>query len=158
EISLRQHVKQLVRAVAADDLRRVEPVRCAERLAERRVAAIGIAVETRRRLAIGRNRQRGGPERRFVRRQFNDRAGTAKLRPPWNVGVDREHARPGAWSLSAQPFVSMERGLKQRAAVIDPTWRAGQYARSTCSFVVKQARERVKKSGLRCKLCCHGRA
>src|SRR5262249_45033806 len=66
---------------------------------------VGVTVEARRRRAIGFDGARGGPERRLVRRQFDNCAGVSEPRAPRNIGGDREHTWPGAWSLSAHHFI-----------------------------------------------------
>ena len=92
-ISAQQQRDQLVRAGAADDPRRVEPVLAADRLAQRLGAAVGIAVDLVGQRPIGGDRLRARAERAFVRGEADRPLDPGDLGLAADIGGDVEDAR-----------------------------------------------------------------
>ena len=88
-----------------------------DRLAQLRRAAVGVAVQLARELAVGRDRRRARPQRALVRGQLGDRPGAGAAGLAADIGHDLQDARtrPGgrhhATSVAARP--------KRRASVAD---------------------------------------
>ena len=92
-IGLRQQPQQLVRARAAHDPRRVEPVGLADGGAQGGVRAVGVAVQVPAGAGEGRAGGVAGAVRVLVRRQLDHLGHAARARGPALVGGDVEDAR-----------------------------------------------------------------
>ena len=92
EVSLGDQLEDLVGPRPAHDPVRVEPIRLAERIAQRRRRSVRIERQRIRGRAVGLDRRGARPERRLVRRQLVELASAGRGGASGNIRGNAQHA------------------------------------------------------------------
>ncbi len=128
-IAAQQQPDQFVRAGAADDARRVEPVMAADRLAQLAGVAVGIAVDVAGQRAIGGDRALGSARARFRSRRGGS---AARRRRSWTRRRYRARCRgcpvsgpePLGWS-SLSSWLARRRRIRRRECAANSAAESG---------------------------------
>ena len=125
EKGLRQEMQQFVRPRPADDARRVEAERAADRLAQFGGGPVRIILKMMADSIIGRDRMRAWSERRLVGGEFEHFGSVRRGALARHIGLDREHAgtRFGTLSCGHRKLRSRPFGRAKRPRVFWCRWR-----------------------------------